>query len=154
MIEFKDLPNTTTPINAKNLNNNFKEILNIIYPINRVVIFHDNEDHSNYCGFTWERTIIGKVPVGIDSNDTDFNTIGKTGGEKTHSLTWEENGPHNHAMHGVRQWVGNGGTYAWPMDGTSTNSATESGKTSDSGSGKPHNNLQPYQVVAYWKRIS
>lgn len=32
----------------------------------------------------------GKVAVGKDTNDTDFNTLGKTGGEKEHSLTSSE----------------------------------------------------------------
>ena len=144
MIEFKDLPDTTTPINAKNLNNNFKEILNEIYPINRVVIFYDNKDHSNYCGFTWERTMVGKVPVGIDSNDSDFNSIGKTGGEKTHTLRREEMAPtvwHSSSqIDGIKKFFSNGETFGISTQGTDL--------------GQPHNNLQPYQVVAYWKRIS
>ena len=32
----------------------------------------------------------GRVPVGLDSEDTDFNTLGKTGGEKTHKLKIDE----------------------------------------------------------------
>lgn len=32
----------------------------------------------------------GKVAVGKDTNDTDFNTLGKTGGEKEHTLTLSE----------------------------------------------------------------
>ena len=144
MIEFKDLPDTTTPINAKNLNNNFKEILNEIYPINRVVIFYDNKDHSNYCGFTWERTAVGKVLVGIDSNDTDFNSIGKTGGEKKHTLTIEEMAPtvwHSSSqIDGIQKFFSNGETFGISTQGTYL--------------GQPHNNLQPYQVVAYWRRIS
>ena len=29
----------------------------------------------------------GRVPVGLDGSDTDFNAIGKTGGEKTHTFS-------------------------------------------------------------------
>ena len=142
MIEFKDLPDTTTPINAKNLNNNFKEILNKIYPINRVVIFYDNEDHSNYCGFTWERTMVGKVPVGIDSNDSDFNSIGKTGGEKTHTLTTEEMPSHNHSV----LVAGGGNKYAASF--TNDGGSLYYIPSENNGGNQPHNNLQPYQVVA------
>ena len=38
----------------------------------------------------------GKVTVGKDSTDTDFNTLGKTGGEKTHTLTVSEMPKHSH----------------------------------------------------------
>ena len=36
---------------------------------------------------TWEAWGTGKVPVGVDSSDTDFNTSEKTGGAKSHSYT-------------------------------------------------------------------
>ena len=36
-------------------------------------------------GGTWVTWGSGKVPVGIDTTDTDFNKIEKTGGNKTHS---------------------------------------------------------------------
>ncbi len=38
----------------------------------------------------------GKGPIGEDENDEDFNEIGKTGGEKKHTLTIAEMAKHNH----------------------------------------------------------
>lgn len=38
LVEFQDLPNTTTPINAANLNSNFNELLNQIININTKII--------------------------------------------------------------------------------------------------------------------
>ena len=38
----------------------------------------------------------GKVPVGLDSSDTDFDALGETGGSKTHTLTSAEVPSHNH----------------------------------------------------------
>lgn len=80
LIEFKNKPDTSTPINADNLNFNFNElntlinnIYNRMWPVGRGFIDFTNTDYSNYLGFTWERTLVGKVPVGIDSEDTDFN---------------------------------------------------------------------------------
>ena len=138
-----------TPINADNLNYNFKEILNLAYPINKTEIFHDNEDHSNFLGFTWERTAIGKAIVGIDSGDTDFNVIGKTGGEKTHKLTINEMPSHNHP--GGNKYTNETGYYARLYFG---NDGTELGGEGKTGGDQPHNNLQPYQVFAIWKRTA
>ena len=40
----------------------------------------------------------GKVAVGRDSADTDFNALGKTGGAKTHTLTVAEMPSHTHTQ--------------------------------------------------------
>lgn len=148
---------TSTPINPTNLNHiedGIADLYNAIFPIGQIVIKGDNKDYSNWLGFTWERTAVGKVLVGIDSNDTDFNTIGKTGGEKTHTLTIDEIPSHAHLMEGVRKWVGGEiGEAKWPEDGAYQH-AKEGMPTSYTGGNQPHNILQPYQVVAYWRRIS
>lgn len=149
LIEFENYPSTDSPINAANLNNNFNElntlisnIYNQIFPIGRGFLDFTDTDYSNYLGFTWERELIGKVPVGIDSNDTDFNTIGKAGGEKEHILTLSEIPANN-------------------IDTTNSGSAIDgyifrggynnNGTFNFGGQTQPHNNLQPYEVVAYWK---
>lgn len=137
----------TTPINTANLNNienGISELYNAIFPIGQIVIKGDSGDYSNWLGFTWERTAVGKVLVGYDSGDTDFNSIGKTGGEKKHTLTKEEMAPtvwHSSSqIDGIQKFFSNGETFGISTQGTDL--------------GQPHNNLQPYQVVAYWKRIS
>lgn len=139
--------NGTTICNAERMNHiedGIAELYNAIFPIGQIVIKGDNEDYSNWLGFTWERTAVGKVLVGIDSTDTDFNTIGKTGGEKTHTLTIEEMAPtvwHSSSQfNGIQKYFNNGETFSISTQGTDL--------------GQPHNNLQPYQVVAYWKRIA
>lgn len=40
----------------------------------------------------------GKIPVGLDTTDDDFNALGKTGGSKTHTQTAEEVGRHRHGI--------------------------------------------------------
>lgn len=162
LIEFENYPSTDTAINANNLNNNFNElntlisnIYNQIFPIGRGFLDFTDTDYSNYLGFTWERTLIGKVPVGIDSNDTDFNTIGKTDGEKTHTLTSNE-------IPQTNIWAGNTQAYMRHnvySSGSSLNGVGSWGSSSDvaiqtTGGGQAHNNLQPYEVVAFWKRIA
>lgn len=123
-------------------------LANLFFPIKKVVIFNDNDDHSNYLGFTWKRIASGKMLVGIDSADTDFNTIGKTGGEKTHTLTIDEIPSHSHNTY----YGPSGNVYA----GTTT---TKTASPRDdlityTGGGQAHNNMPPYQVVALWQRVS
>jgi microcystin-dependent protein len=91
----------------------------------------------------------GNVPVGLDSSQTEFNTLGKTGGEKTHTLNTTEIPSHDH------QVTANGGYYAF--GGTSGNPASGSGygtqlsglRTGATGGGGAHNNLQPYITLNY-----
>lgn len=92
-------PQGYTPIKGTDYftNEDIKSILDLVCPIGKIEVFWDNEDHSNHLGFKWERTSIGKVPVGINSSDSDFNAIGKTGGEKTHNHT---SAPHTHTING------------------------------------------------------
>lgn len=137
-----------TQINRNLLN----DLLNDLYPIGKVEIFYDNSDYSNYLGFTWERTGIGKAIVGIDSNDTSFDTIGETGGEKTHTLTINEMPSHTHNVNSratTFSGTGNNAPSQTSGDRSWNNLSIES-----SGGGQAHNNLQPYQVFAIWKRVS
>ena len=129
-------------------------ILNLVFPIGRGFIDFTDTDYSNYLGFTWERELIGMTPIGLDVNDNDFNTIGKTGGEKTHKLSVPEMPRHAHYIASNLTNNPPGGIdraimYGVPESVEPTNYSSES-----TGNNQPHNNLQPYQVVAYWKRIA
>lgn len=84
----------------------------------------------------------GRVPVGLDSDDTDFNTIGKIGGEKKHKLTIEELASHNHIVKvndNAARDTAIGVTVPYSYSG-------ENRDTSKTGGDQPHNNLQPYEV--------
>lgn len=128
-------------------------LANLFFPIKKIVIFNDNNDYSNYLGFTWERIASGKVLVGVDTTDTDFNTIGKTGGEKKHTLTIDEMPNHDHKLYNTG---GSSGRFdiskSWSA--TMSEEGTRGASIGYEGGNQPHNNLQPYQVVAYWQRVS
>lgn len=51
---------------------------------------------QNKFGGTWEVFGAGRVLVGVDTADTDFNTVNATGGEKVHTLTIDETPKHTH----------------------------------------------------------
>ena len=151
LIEFKNKPDTTTPINANNLNFNFEEVMNLIYPVNSILIKADNEDYSDWLGFEWERTLVGKVAVGIDSSGSELNAIDKVGGSK-------DSQKHNHfAIVGEPNSQGNMDFPAYAIKNVQTTSVSEEkgygAGTSWYGNGDS-GNLQPYQVVAFWKRIA
>ena len=82
----------------------------------------------------------GKVPVGLDSNDTDFDTIGETGGSK-------ELQEHNHKLKTGFDYVASSGSntsnYVKKEGVLTANFYTENAGTGNSG------NLQPYIVINY-----
>lgn len=129
-------------------------LYNAIFPIGQIVIKGDNEDYSNWLGFTWERTAVGKVLVGIDSTDTDFNEIGKTVGVKSVTLTVAQMPKHSHEVkYGTTANLGlNSGSTGYKLNYES--GGTQQINAIETGGGQAHNNVQPSQVVAYWKRIA
>ena len=140
-------------ISAQNLNNMQIELMKLVFPIGSIYITQTNTNPSTILKFgTWER-VKGKVLVGLDEDDTDFNEIGKTGGEKAHTLTVDEMPAHNHSARfceGIGPYAtfpkGNGSNQEW---GGSTNTIANTGE------GQAHNILQPYEVVGYmWKRTA
>lgn len=124
--------------------------LDTIYPIGSIYMSIDSTNPSSLFGGAWEPWGTGRVPVGIDLNDTDFNTVEKTGGEKTHTLSVNEMPSHTHMLHLVSTQLGNGGG----MWGTTYSQYDGNVDTYSTGGGQAHNNLQPYITCYMWKRIT
>lgn len=87
----------------------------------------------------------GRVPVGYNSADTDFATVGKSGGEKTHTLTVNEIPSHRHQQYGPYS-TGNGSSGAYMQANNRTTTRVNTDYTGGDGA---HNNLQPYAVIKY-----
>lgn len=136
-------------------------IINGLYPIGSIYLTTSSINPSNYFGGVWEPWGSGRVPVGVDTNNTNFNEVEKTGGAATHTLTAAQMPVHRHAIARTntsssetgacfsyngsstkRTWGANSG-----YSGGSGTSATTAGTT------QPHNNLQPYITCYMWKRV-
>ena len=152
-------------------------LADMFYPIGRGFLDFTDTDYSNWLGLTWERELVGMTPIGKDANDTDFATVGKTGGEKKHTLTTDEMPSHTHTQNahkhnfslggeslniGTSSSIANGKGIAdeantgW-WTGSNINKsgiANATATNQNTGGGQAHNNLPPYQVVSYWKRIA
>lgn len=129
-----------------------------IYPVGSIYITANATNPSVLFGGTWEQ-LKGKFLVGVDSSDTDFETSGKTGGEKTHILKIEEMPSHNHTLYGSpygsADWV-EGGIQRLKYDvnhKTASNTYPLGDSVWNTGGDQAHNNLPPYMTVYMWKRI-
>lgn len=118
---------------------------------------------------TWVAFGAGKVPVGIDAADSDFNTVEETGGTKDAIIP-----THNHTAQSVSTDSGHTHTYvrsntttiasgnALPLNYLYTTGTTNTGYANittnttvdNAGESATGKNLQPYIVVYMWKRTA
>ena len=149
------------------------------FPVGSVFMAVVSTNPATLLGYgTWSAFGAGRVPVGLDSTQTEFDVVEETGGAKTHTLTSAEmpshthvQDAHNHTQNAHSHTVTSVGsaatgsttnltgasdtssTTATAANTTATNIATTA-TNQNTGGGGAHNNLQPYIVVFLWKRIS
>lgn len=104
-------------------------------------------------GGTWVAWGSGRVPVGVNTGDTSFNTVEKTGGAKTVALSINNIPKHGHNMGSIARWSASGMALAGGYNGTTVEFA-DNVHTAEIGSGTAHNNLQPYITCYMWKRTA
>lgn len=119
---------------------------------------------SNFLGGKWELFGPGRCLVCVDTSDTDFNTVKKTGGEKTHKLTVNEMPSHNHQYEdttgnrSLNGQFGRSGYYESESYMGVTNSVIAYVdayfRMTYVGGSESHNNLQPYITCYVWIRIA
>lgn len=135
-----------------------KQLFLLMHRVGDIIFSTSDENPSTIYGGTWVAWGKGQVPVGVDTSDSDFNTVEKTGGEKEHTLTVDEMPSHSH----IQTWNGNimvgGGSGGESTNGSYLN---EGGNgtypatlTNNVGNSHSHNNLQPYITCYMWKRIA
>lgn len=88
----------------------------------------------------------GRFIVGYDPEDSDYDDVGKIGGEKSHKLTVYEMPYHNHyyLLHTTGNKDSNRFSDHYNVDGID-----EMKQTTSTGGDQPHENRPPYYVLAY-----
>lgn len=133
-----------------------KQLLDVFYPIGTIYESTKPDNPSTFMGGAWSRFGNGRVLVGVDENDADFNTVNKTGGEKKHTQTIAEMPSHTHGGDNGKQFhyytASSGETGG---DGVNTGTTFKSGaNTGATGGGQPFNIMQPYVTIYRWQRTA
>ncbi len=150
------------------------------YPIGSIYFSTSNTNpQSIFNRGSWSLLDAGLILVGVDENDSDFNTSQLTGGSTTHTLITEELPKHNHGMVSLIGSVWNvakqnsstqmtaGGIFSLRRSsenqgyGTDTHTTGYDGFNCDAshthatiGNNGAHNNVQPYITCYIWKRTA
>ncbi len=95
----------------------------------------------------------GRFIVGQSANDGDYNTIGRTGGEKAHTLTIAEMPIHSHAFDGLDTDKTGYGASSERATWIGESNDEPAYSTETTGGGEAHENRPPYYVLAYIMRV-
>ena len=149
------------------------------YYVGKLILDTKNINPATYLGFgTWTLWGAGRVPVGVDTSDSKFNTVEKTGGSNSvsiahthrvsgntagHTLTVNEIPSHNHVIRngtggldGGSDWaVSNSGSSNWNTANTGGGQAHSHSISLTSGSaGGSVSTVQEYITCYIWKRTA
>ena len=143
------------------------------WPVGSVYIAVDSTSPATrFGGGTWSAFGAGKVLVGLDSGDADFDTAEETGGAKTVTLTAAQSGlpQHTHVQDAHSHVENNnsattGGLAGWAARDTSTSTPVATGYSTattvavnqnagPTDAAQAHPNMPPYIVVYMWKRTA
>lgn len=136
-----------------------QEMLNQLYPVGSMYMSQTLDTPAKVAatlgGGTWVQSAVGRVIVGTDSSQSEFNSTSNTGGYKSVTLTGAQMPSHYHDIVGL--WAGGSGSGSktvitgYPV----SNKAGEYNRgTGNTGGGEAHTNLQPYIVRHVYTRTA
>ena len=151
---------------------NDKKLIDLIYPVGSIYISVNNVSPQTFLGGTWVAFASGRTLVGVDTTQTEFNAVNKTGGAKTHTLTvaqmpahqghmydnFDESGYVDRGGDKNSYYLNSTGAYGYgqydnrPYKIVSGNELVMQGYTR--GGNEAHNNLQPYITVYMFRRTA
>lgn len=85
---------------GKLLKDYIQSFIKTLYPVGSIYMSVNATNPSAYFGGTWVAWGAGRVPVGINTADGNFNTVEKTGGAATVTLTTAQMPAHTHTFTG------------------------------------------------------
>ncbi|MDR1954276.1 MAG: hypothetical protein LBQ21_07410 [Clostridiales Family XIII bacterium] len=150
----------------KLIGDTLKQALRLVYRVGDIKMTVNPTNPADYYGFgTWTLWGAGSVPVGVNTSDTDFSTVEKTGGEKTSShYHWMTMGVGDSAIEYMSAFptqsdssghsrVVTGSMYKYLS--TSGGSAGQSGSRREDGTHDTSvSTVQPYITCYMWKRTA
>ena len=96
----------------------------------------------------------GRFVVGYDPNDSDYNAPGRTGGEKTHTLTTDEMASHSHNIAlSIWGYVGSRKDLWEVMAPEWYYSNKQTISSQSVGGNQTHENRPPYYALCYIMRV-
>lgn len=93
-----------------------KKLLDLIYPVGSIYMSIKNTNPGTLFGGTWTAWGAGKVPVGVNTSDANFNTVEKTGGAPTHNLTTAQMPSHSHSIPALSGTAASAGSHTHTSD--------------------------------------
>ncbi len=153
----KEITNTINT-NKNTMEKTFQEQLKKRYYVGKIIMDTKNVNPASYLGFgTWKLWGTGRVPVGVNTADSAFNTVEKVGGAKTHTLTVEQLPAHDHPQNvtnPVTSGANASGRGDYDCDSKKLGVYSQGISTGKTGGSKSFNILQPYITCYMWKRTA
>ena len=133
------------------------------HPVGSYYHTDTNDNPATILGFGFWQRVNGRLLVGYDPGQAEFNQPGKTGGNKAHTLTENNLPPHRHKFPGDDQLLDRGGIGAaecihiadnFSYDASSSHGRGRTYGTSSVGKADPITHLPPYRVTNIWVRTA
>lgn len=131
---------------------------NLVYPVGSIYMSVNPINPSELFPLTaWAEWGKGRVPVGVDTSQTEFNKAEKTGGSKAVTLTVDQIPSHTHKVpkpewYGVKSEADTG--FGMLKTKNPIKDGSDGFVSASAGGGKAHSNLQPYITCYMWVRTA